>query len=297
VVQSEGAPVRAGGQPGGVSPQAWCAFIITEMNDREHRESIPSARYDEEYFLTSCEGYREFIESEGKALSRRLEEAFAVAEVRSGMQVLDIGSGRGEIVRYCAHLGADAYGIDFAAAANRLAGQAIAGETEATGRMGIIQGDAKRLPFCNTLFDRVLMFDIVEHLYPWELNRAFLEAHRVLKDDGRLVIHTAPNRWYDRYAYPLVRLFRTLTGDGGIYPKNPRELIPANVNVHVNEQDILSLPLALRRAGFRSQVWLDSPPQRRKEGALLAAMRVVAFEIPPFRWFFEREVFAVARKL
>jgi SAM-dependent methyltransferase len=267
------------------------------MNDRECRESTPSARYDEEYFLTSCEGYREFIESEGKALSRRLGEAFAVAGVRAGMQVLDIGSGRGEIVRFCARLGAHAYGIDFAAAANRLAGQAIAGETEAAGGMGIIQGDAKKLPFRSALFDRILMFDIVEHLYPWELTQALAEAHRVLKDDGRLVIHTAPNRWYDRYAYPLVRLFRTLTGDGETYPKDPRELIPVNVFVHVNEQDILSLPRALRRAGFRSQVWLDSPPQKRQEGAVLAAMRVVAFGIPPFRWFFEREVFAVARKL
>jgi SAM-dependent methyltransferase len=267
------------------------------MNDWECRESIPSARYDEDYFLTSCEGYREFIESEGKALSRRLEEAFAVAEVQADMQILDIGSGRGEIVRYCARLGADAYGIDFASAANRLAGQAIAAETEATGRMEVIQGDAKRLPFRGVLFDRVLMFDIVEHLHPWELNQALLEVHRVLKNDGRLIIHTAPNRWYDRYAYPLVRLYRTLTGDGEIYPKNPRELIPANVYVHVNEQDILSLPRALHRAGFRSQVWLDSPPQNRQESPLLAAMRVVAFEIPPFRWFFEREVFAVAHKL
>ncbi len=278
-------------------PHAWCAFIITIMNDREYRESIPSARYDEEYFLTSCEGYREFIESEGKALSRRLEEAFAVAGVQAGMEVLDIGSGRGEIVRYCARLGAHAYGIDFAAAANRLAAQAVAGETEATGGMEIVQSDAKQLPFRSGFFDRVLMFDIVEHLYPWELDQALAEVHRVLKDDGRLVIHTAPNRWYDRYAYPLVRLFRTLTGDGEIYPKNPRELIPANVLVHVNEQDILRLPRALRRAGFHGRVWLDSPPQNRPEGAVLAALRVVAFEIPPFRWFFEREVFAVARKL
>lgn len=266
------------------------------MNAGERREPVPSDRYDEEYFLTSCEGYREFIESEGEALSRRLEEAFAVAEVQVGMQVLDIGSGRGEVVRYCARLGADAYGIDFAPAANRLARQAIAAETVAVGRMGIVQGDAKRLPFCSERFDRVLMFDIVEHLYPWELDQAFLEAHRVLKDDGRLIIHTAPNRWYDRYAYPLVRLYRTLTGDGEVYPKNPRELIPANLYVHVNEQDILSLSRALRRAGFQSRVWLDSPPQKRQEGALLAAMRVVAFGIPPFRWFFEREVFAVGRK-
>jgi hypothetical protein len=28
----------------------------------------------------------------------------------------------------------------------------------------------------------------------------------------------------------------------------------------------------------------------------MAALRVLAFDVPPFRWFFEREVFAVAGK-
>jgi hypothetical protein len=52
---------------------------------------------------------------------------------------------------------------------------------------------------------------------------------------------------------------------------------------------------ALRGAGFgQVKVWLDSPPQNRVESSLLAAMRRIAFGLPPFRWFFEREVFAVA---
>jgi hypothetical protein len=29
---------------------------------------------------------------------------------------------------------------------------------------------------------------------------------------------------------------------------------------------------------------------------IMAGLRKIAFEIPPFRWFFERELFAVARK-
>jgi SAM-dependent methyltransferase len=266
------------------------------MNDPRRQQSIPSNWYDEDYFLASCEGYQEFIESEGEELSRRLSAAFALAEVRPGIRILDIGSGRGEIVRHCARLGADAYGVDYAAVANRMAFQLITGEREAAGKMGIAQADAKALPFPAQHFDRVLMFDIVEHLHPWELQRALREAHRLLRDDGRLVIHTAPNRWYDRYAYPFVRLYRTLSGQGEDYPKNPREIIPANVHVHVNEQDIIRLPRALRQAGFRGKVWLDSPPQNRQENPILAILRVVAFELAPFRWFFERELFAVAEK-
>jgi hypothetical protein len=45
-------------------------------------------------------------------------------------------------------------------------------------------------------------------LHPWELHEAMLEVRRVLKPDGRFIIHTAPNVWYDRYAYPVVRTVR-----------------------------------------------------------------------------------------
>jgi SAM-dependent methyltransferase len=252
------------------------------MEDDQGNKSLPSTLYTEEYFLTACEGYDVFLESEGRHLSRRLTDAFAVAEVRPGMRILDVGCGRGEIVRHCLRLGVEAYGIDYS-------GGALKGG-------GVCRSDAKRLPFPNHYFDRVLMFDVVEHLYPWELHQAMLEIARVLKPDGRFIVHTAPNRWYDRYAYPLVRVVRTLLGQGRLYPKDPRAIIPVNQDVHVNEQDMLSMGRALRAAGFKSKVWLDSPPQNRQENRLMAALRYAAFNLPPFRWFFEREVFAVAEK-
>lgn len=266
-------------------------------NERE-RQSLPSTLYTEEYFLTACEGYTEFTTSEGEHLSRRLAAAFALAEVRPGMQILDVGCGRGEILRRCATLGADAYGIDYAAVAVRMS-QTIVQSVNgvAPGRTAVMQADAKHLPFPTGYFDRVLMFDVVEHLYPWELHQAMLEVHRVLKPDGRFIVHTAPNVWYDRYAYPLVRLVRRLMGQGDQYPKDPRQFgVAVNQHVHVNEQSLWSLGRALRQAGFKPQVWLDSPPQHRDEGAVLAALRFLAFDVPPFRWFFEREVFAVAAK-
>jgi SAM-dependent methyltransferase len=139
------------------------------------------------------------------------------------------------------------------------------------------------------------MFDLVEHLHPWELAQALAEARRVLRADGRLVVHTAPNAWYDRFAYPLVRLVRKMQGRGAAYPRNPRAIIPANLDVHVNEQSLVSLRRVLRRAGFSPQVWLDTPPQNRSEGWIYRLARHVLFNWPPFRWFFEREVFAVAR--
>ena len=271
------------------------------MSREDPRTSLPSTLYTEDYFLTACEGYAEFVESHGEHLSRRLKAAFEVASVEPGMRVLDVGCGRGEILRHCARLGAQAYGIDYADVAVRLSRDVARAEAASDNRapIGVQRADAKRLPYPAASFDRALIFDVVEHLFPWELDAALKEVRRVLKPGGMLAIHTAPNRWYDRYAYPMVRLVRTLQGRGAQYPVNPRALnVAANVDVHVNEQDVLSLRRYLKRAGFvRIRVWLDSPPQHRRESALFGLLRSIAFGAPPFRWFFELEVFAVGVKL
>jgi len=274
------------------------ALSLHHLFMSESRKSLPPELYTEEYFLHACEGYEEFTESHGERLSRRLGEAFAVASVSAGMRVLDVGCGRGEILRHCALLGADAYGIDYAPVALDLASKIIADEGQAPGKTGIAQADAKVLPFPSAYFDRVLMFDVVEHLFPWELEACMTEVLRVLKPGGVFIVHTAPNVWYDRYAYPLVRLVRRLMGQGAQYPQNPRLLnVAANAEVHVNEQSQWSLWRALRGAGFQQvRVWLDSPPQNRTENVIFALSRFILFELPPFRYFFEREVFAVGQK-
>jgi ubiquinone/menaquinone biosynthesis C-methylase UbiE len=256
--------------------------------------AVPSVLYDEQYFLGVCEGYREFVSSEGEYLSQRLAEALAVAGIAPGMQVLDVGCGRGEVLRQTARLGGQAYGIDYASVAVSLSGDIAAQEAEQDHDIGVYQASALYLPFAADRFDRVLMLDIVEHLYPVELAQALTEARRVLRPGGRIVIHTAPNVWYDRYAYPVVRRVRTWMGQGRAYPKDPRAIIPANVQVHVNEQSALSLWRNLRQAGFQQiDVWLSTPPQHRQENVAFQLARWLLFNVPPFRWFFEREVFAV----
>lgn len=265
---------------------------------QDQQQPVPAHLYTEEYFRTACEGYDEFNESEGQHLSRRLAAAFKLAEITPGMQVLDVGCGRGEILRHCAALGADAFGIDYAPVAVKMSQQVIEGvEGQTPGKTAVALADAKYLPFPDACFDRVLMFDVVEHLHPWELHQAMLEVHRVLTPDGRFIIHTAPNVWYDRYAYPVVRFVRRLMGQGARYPKDPRQfLVNVNEHVHVNEQSLLSMRGALKRAGFTGKVWLDSPPQNRDEHVIMGYLRRLAFETVPLRWFFEREVFAVAHK-
>src|SRR5215470_5062960 len=252
------------------------------LDKQRTRESVPSTLYTEEYFLTACEGYDEFIATEGEHLSRRLNAAFALAAVERGMKVLDVGCGRGEILRHCASLGADAYGIDYAIVAVQMSQDIVHDVAQAPGKTGVAQADAKKLPFPTAYFDRVLMFDVVEHLYPCELHESLKEINRVLKPNGRFIVHTAPNVWYDKYAYPFVRVFRTLMGQGDKYPANPRAfLVDVNQDVHVNEQSMMSMHRTLAHAGFRSRVWLDSPPQGSQGNLLIDLTRSAMFRLPP----------------
>lgn len=259
-----------------------------------HEKPLSPDLYTEEYFHGACEGFNEFNETHGARLSPRLQSAFTLANINADMRVLDIGCGRGEILRHCTRIGARVYGVDYAPAAVSIARKEDGKTSHCSYRVSL--ADAKSLPFPDGTFDRVLLLDVVEHLFPWELQQALGQARRVMRPDGGiLVVHTAPNVWYDRYAYPFVRLFRVLCGHGASYPINPRALnVAANVKVHVNEQSALSLWVELRRAGFTCRVWLESPPQDRSESAILAALRRILFYWPPFRWFFQREVFAVA---
>ena len=131
-------------------------------NDEQQKPVNPNL-YTEEYFRTACEGFDEFNDSEGEHLSRRLKASFELAEVLPGMNILDVGCGRGEILRHCVSLGANAYGIDYAPVAVQMSQDVIVNTDVTAGKTGVALADAKKLPFPTGMFDRVLMFDVVEH--------------------------------------------------------------------------------------------------------------------------------------
>ena len=115
----------------------------------DHEQPVSARLYTEEYFRTACEGYDEFNASEGEHLSRRLRAAFELAEVLPGMRVLDVGCGRGEILRHCAQLGAFACGVDYAPVALQLAHRVVTALDALQGRIALGQANARQLPFAS----------------------------------------------------------------------------------------------------------------------------------------------------
>jgi len=221
--------------------------------------------YTKEYYLTDCTGHEEFKKTSGDSLEPRLQELIKYFKVKSGMRVLDIGCGRGEMVLFCAKNGADAVGIDYSKDAIKLAKHAQASKPEKLkAKMSFYTMDAKKMKFNDSSFDSVILTDVVEHLYPEELAIVFQEIKRVLKKNGTLVIHTAPNKWfndfgYPYYSYPLSSflLFFWNLISRKKYPNiaRPQELRKdSHAIMHINEPTYFSLKNLYKTYRFQGEI-------------------------------------------
>jgi len=211
-----------------------------------HKTRIDSSLYDRKYFENFCGGHEEY---KGNVVTPWTAFAIQLADIKIDTVVLDIGCGRGEVINQVDLLNAKAIGLDYSTEALKIANSQQKNNGHSGKGYELVRGDAIRLPFEDSCFNVIFMMDIVEHLYPDELEIAFREVRRLLKPDGRIVVHTVPNANYYRYVYPLYRFIKNLAGQN--LPKNPRERV-YHGHVHVNEQTVKSLRRTLTKSGFHS---------------------------------------------
>ena len=116
-----------------------------------------------------------------------IEPLIDAAGVRAGIRVLDVGTGPGDAAAAAVARGADATGIDIAAAMVELASRR---HPEAV----FVQGSATELPFANGSFDAAVGNLVILHVGVPEL--AARELARVLVPGGRAALSTwdAPER-------------------------------------------------------------------------------------------------------
>ena len=108
--------------------------------------------------------------------------------LRPGDRVLDVGAGFGRHVYECARRGARVVALDYAAdevvqTKDTLAAMVEAGEISADKLIGVLRGDACRLPFPDDTFDIVITSEVLEHIQ--DDVAAIAEMVRVLKPGGR----------------------------------------------------------------------------------------------------------------
>jgi ubiquinone/menaquinone biosynthesis C-methylase UbiE len=175
--------------------------------------------------------------------------ALKTAGLQPGESVLDIGTGRGELVALAVEQGARrAIGIEYSAAATALCRQTFAAHAVA-GSAVAVRADARQLPVRDGSVDLVVMLDVVEHLTEDELSRCLVEIRRSLSPHGRLFIHTFPTSTVYNVTYRAQR--NVLPWRRRRWPANPRSA--AEQAMHVNEQTPGRLGRSLRRAGLRGE--------------------------------------------
>ncbi len=248
-----------------------------------------------------------FLAGGGRDLRPRLARALALADIGPGMVVVDLGCGRGEAAAWAARSGATVVALDYsldALALTRRTAAVVDGASPTP--PALAAADATALPLPSGCADRVLWLDVVEHLWPWQVDAALREVRRILRPGGFVVIHTLPNRWALRWAYPWLRWIAPML------PANPRSAYERAV--HVNEQSPRSLARALAAAGFTRRVWVEEwstvqagrdvgagypDPQRAIGYPVLrrpAVRRAAALAMrSPLRWIVGNDIFAVAR--
>jgi cyclopropane fatty-acyl-phospholipid synthase-like methyltransferase len=206
---------------------------------------VPPDVYDEQYYETCCGGFEEWHASQGAQAAGIYHYALERAGFKPGEVLVDVGSGRGELLALAVKKGASrAVGIEYAEAAVRLAQKTLAAQGAEAAEA--IAGDARDLPVEDEMADLVTMLDVVEHLAPPELDAALREALRVLKPGGRLLVHTFPSRTLYDVTYRFqrnVKPWRRRT-----WPADPR--LDVERLMHVNEQTVPGLGAALKAAGF-----------------------------------------------
>ena len=177
---------------------------------------IPSHVYDKHYYLTSERGCEEFIKYKGVQFNRIMEYAFQLADLHAGMNILDVGCGRGEVVCRAARMGVKAMGIDYSPDAIAIADDLREDLPDDSKKYASFRCmDATCMDFAKGSFDAVFMLDFVEHIIDSDLVTIVNQCHNILKDGGKIIVHTAPTREYMRigqYVRKAVRWsFRTCT--------------------------------------------------------------------------------------
>lgn len=217
---------------------------------------VPPGVYTEEYYRSWCAGFEEWTTSEGADVAGIYPGVLKLARFRPGMVLVDVGTGRGEMLAVAVeHGAARAIGVEYAPTAVEMARKTL--EVHKTGdRAEVLLADARSIPVDDDAADLVTMVDVVEHLSREELDTCLREVRRILRPGGRVFIHTMPNRTIYDLTYQVLR--RSVPRWKKRWPADPR-LHDLEREMHINEQTVSSMRAYLRRAGFKqSRAWLGN---------------------------------------
>ena len=137
--------------------------------------------------------------------------------LKAGDRVLDLGAGFGRHAFEAARHGARVVALDYAhdelvSVRNTFAAMAEAGEVPADRYVGVLRGDATRLPFADHSFDHVIVSEVLEHIQ--DDVSAIAEMTRILAPGGTLAA-TVPTWLPEKINWMLADEYHAPIAKGG----------------------------------------------------------------------------------
>ncbi|HHT9136969.1 MAG TPA: class I SAM-dependent methyltransferase [Candidatus Wunengus sp. YC60] len=127
---------------------------------------------------------------ESRLESKLREKALWFLKIREGETVLEIGFATGStLVEAAKSVGKKGkiYGLEVTPEMVELAKEKLE-KTGLTGRTILSEGDARKMPYENNMFDAVYMVGVLELFDTPDIPKVLKEIKRVLKRNGRLVV-------------------------------------------------------------------------------------------------------------
>jgi len=169
------------------------------------------------------------------AYKRRVRTMIEFLQPEPGERILDCGCGMGFYLGALSAVAKGSYsGLDGNPQSLAHARRALAGRG-----VGLVCGDALRLPYADASFDKVLLSEVLEHLS--DDRQGLAEIHRVLRPGGTLAL-TVPHRHYSFWYDPINRVAEGILGRpirqgpfAGIWANHQRLYEPEGVTARVRE--------------------------------------------------------------
>ena len=161
----------------GQSPAAYITKVTSSHND-----------WWFERYPNWCSPYAQIVQARNDA---------ALSLMSGGDRLLDIGCGYGDMLSLAGDRYLEKHGIDPAPV---MVDRALANmrKHDLLNNCSIQEAGAESLPFESDTFDTITMLDVMEHVEPATRRAALLEAYRVLKPNGELILAT-PSRYVIRF--------------------------------------------------------------------------------------------------
>lgn len=193
-----------------------------------------AGHYDAGYYADLAARYR----TRNRFARQRIANVLSLLPSLEGRTLIDIGCGMGTFTIEAARRGGRALGIDFAPEA--LPAAAAVARAEGAARAWFARADAVSMPLRDASADIVVAADVTEHLDDATLRGVLLDARRVLRAGGTLVVYTPEQS----------HVFERLR-DAGVMAQDPS---------HIGVRSADALADAVRAAGLEVAAvrWLPS---------------------------------------